>query len=93
MKWLIILATAAASTCILIIGFAYSLFITNSSVYGSNIKNNSENKTEEVINQLDANSYNVLVMGDSLAKEREMKIMKDLQAVLLSSGNLKLQSP
>lgn len=67
-KWLIILATAAASTCILIIGFAYSLFITNSSVYGSNIKNNSENKTEEVINQLDANSYNVLVMGDSLAK-------------------------
>lgn len=67
-KWITILAIAAASTCILIIGFAYSLSITNSSVYGSNIKHNTENKTEKVVNQLDANSYNVLVMGDSLAK-------------------------
>lgn len=67
-KWLTILAIAAASTCIFSIGFVYSLSITNSSVHGSNIKNNSENKTEEVMNQLDANSYNVLVMGDSLAK-------------------------
>lgn len=70
-KWLTILAIAAASTCIFSIGFAYSLSITNSSVNESDIKNNSENsenKTEEVMNQLDANSYNVLVMGDSLAK-------------------------
>ncbi|UZQ50442.1 SGNH/GDSL hydrolase family protein [Clostridium kluyveri] len=67
-KWLTILAIAAASTCIFSIGFAYSLSITNSSVYGSNIKHNTENKTEEVVNQLDTNSYNVLVMGDSLAK-------------------------
>lgn len=70
-KWITILVIVAASTCILIIGFVYSLSITNSSVYGSNVKNNNGdigNKTKEVINQLDANSYNVLVMGDSLAK-------------------------
>lgn len=67
-KWTIIFIVAVVSTFILLGGFLYSLSITNNSVYGSTAKNSSENDTKEYVSQLDNNSYNILVMGDSLAK-------------------------
>ncbi len=73
-KWSAILTISVLTAAILIIGFASSIFVTSTSSVKSAFKGDdnkqvsNDNKEEDKTKEMDNKSYNILVMGDSLAK-------------------------
>lgn len=72
-RFLIVFTLAIIVTIVLTAGFVYSISITNTShnngtVSKTNGKSSGNKAADNKIKKLDTNSYNILVMGDSLAK-------------------------
>jgi lysophospholipase L1-like esterase len=73
-KWTAILTISAATAAILIIGFVSSVFVTSTSSVKSafkiddNKQMSNDTKKEDKMKEENTKSYNILVMGDSLAK-------------------------
>lgn len=73
-KWRVILTISIITAVILIVGFVSAIFITGTSSAKNTFKAednkqvSNDNKKEDKINEVDNKSYNILVMGDSLAK-------------------------
>lgn len=68
-KFIILFITAFIFTAVFIGGFAYCITITGASGSSKVINKGSENKSVDTkIKKLDGNHYNILVMGDSLAR-------------------------
>lgn len=72
LKWILILLVSIISTITLIIGFASALSISSAPPKEiSNTESDANTKTETqepASSELDKNNYNILVLGDSLAK-------------------------
>lgn len=72
-RWIFILVISTLTTAILITGFFYSISITNRKVV-TTAKDTKEKQSQNVnkqstkVKELNSNYYNILVMGDSLAK-------------------------
>ncbi|WP_406541035.1 hypothetical protein ACI7YW_09405 [Clostridium ljungdahlii] len=94
-RFTILSIAACIFTIVFAAGFAYSISITNASgITSSKVTNKgSENKAVDTkIKKLNSNSYNILVMGDSLARGTGMKLIVDLQMIFLNFGKVKLKN-
>ena len=67
-KWIILLTISLASTIALFSGVVLSLYITNPSRISVQATVSTKNNATNVANKETSNNFNILVMGDSLAR-------------------------